>query len=184
MPPASVAMRCLVVGSLLCRTAARYELGEGTYKDHVLARAALGARGLPAEHWALLKAALEPVEPMADRETLEPLIAANERFFEAVATPHEAESAALQAGSAVPLLVQLVRDWYAAPQPELKRRCRAFVSRSFSSPMTQGEGGCAAPQAVLRPCRRRVAEMGHASRRTRSRTTPADPWLRARSARI
>ena len=130
MPPPSVAMRCIFVVSMLCRAAARYELGEGTYKDHVLARAALGARGLSAEHWALLKAALEPIEPMADRETLEPLIAANERFFEAVATPHEAESAALQAASAVPLLVQLVREWYAAPQPERKRRCSTFVSRS------------------------------------------------------
>ncbi len=67
MSPRSVALRCLVVASLLCRTAARYELGEGTYKDHVLTRADLGARGLSAEHWALLKAAVKTVEPIAYR---------------------------------------------------------------------------------------------------------------------
>lgn len=131
MPPCSATMRCMVLLCVLCRAAARYELGEGTYKDHVLTRASLGARSLPAEHWALLKAAVATIEPMADRETLEPLIAANERFFDAVATPHEAESAALQAAGAVPLLVQLVRDWYVAPQPRLKRCVHAYLSAPF-----------------------------------------------------
>ena len=121
-----------------------YALGEGTYKEHVLMQA---ADSLPATHLEELRAAVGVIDPLVDRDTLEPLIDANERFFETVATQHQVESAALQAASAVPLLVQLVRDW-AEEGAFLRKLCyepviatlREFVATPGARVLIPGSG--------------------------------------------